>query len=169
MNDSQFYPNPIQYSLLQTPFAAVFDAPDGSSSDPDRHKVITDLVNDGVEPIFNHIPEEACVKAWMFLVPQLGFMPNMLSVKIALSAGISTKQDLLTIFSKNKDWIDQASFRGALGDFLEKNNTQLIPLSLVIGRQESTQKLVQVFYDPETAMKFIEKFKQAVEVNTNRK
>ena len=27
MNDSQFYPNPIQYSLLQTPFAAVFEAP----------------------------------------------------------------------------------------------------------------------------------------------
>lgn len=168
MNADQFYPNPIPYSLMETPFNAVFDAPDGSSSDPNWHKVISDLVNNGFEPIFNHISDEACVKAWLFLVEQLKLMPNMLSVKIALSAGISTKQDLLTIFSKNKDWIDQASFRGALGDFLEINNTQLIPLSLVIGRQESTQKLVQIFSDPESAMKFIEKFKQAVEVNTNR-
>ena len=106
MNDTQFYPNPIQYGLLQTPFAAVFDAPDGSSSDPNWRKVTTDLVDDGVEPMFNHISDEACVKAWMFLVEQLKFIPNMLAVKVTFSAGISSKEDLLKVFANNKNWID---------------------------------------------------------------
>jgi len=167
MNDSQFYPNPIQYSLLQTPFATVFDAPDGSSSDPNWFEVITELVNDGVEPTFNHISDEACVKAGLFLVEQLKLMPNMLAVKIALSAGISSKEDLLKVFENNKDWIDQADFRGALGDFLEINNTQLLPLSFVIGRQESTDKLFQIFSEYKTAMEYLEKENQKLREGLN--
>jgi hypothetical protein len=158
MNTSQFYPSPIAYSLLQTPFAAVFDAPDGSSTDPNWQQVISDLVNDGIEPIFNDISDEVCAKAWMFLVPQLGFLPNMLSVKITLSAGISSKEDLSTVFSTNKNWVDQASFRAALGEFLGIHNTQLLPLTSVIGRQENTKKLIQIFSNPETAMAYVESF-----------
>jgi len=156
MNNSQLYPNAIAYSLLNTPYAAIFDAPDGSSSNPDWQAVISSLVQDGAEPIFNDITDEICAKAWMLLVPQLGFMPNMLSVKIALSAGISSKEDLSTLFSTNKNWIDQASFRSALGNFLGIHNTQLLPLALVIGQQVNTQKLISIFSNPETAMTYIE-------------
>lgn len=156
MDTSQIYTSPVAYSLLQTPFAAVFDAPDGSSSNPNWQTVVSDLVKEGVEPIFNNISDETCAKAWMYLVPKLGFLPNVLSVKITLSAGISSKEDLSTVFSTSKNWLDQASFRAALGAFLGIHNTQLIPLAMVIVQQESTQKLIQIFSNPETAMTYIE-------------
>ena len=83
-------------------------------------------------------------------------MPNILSKKISLAAGVSTKEDILSVFSNNDKWIDQASFRGALGDFLGIHNTQLLPLSMVVGREEGTHKLIEIFSNPESAVRFLE-------------
>jgi hypothetical protein len=156
MNDSKFYQNAVSYSLSETPFSALFDAPDGSSSNPNWVQIVSEFVNNGDEPIFNHISDDACVNAWKFLFPQIGCMPNMLSVKIALASGVCTKEDILSIFIQGKGWIDQASFRGSLGEFLGIHNTQLLPLSMVIARQESTKKLFEIFSDPDSVIKYLE-------------
>jgi len=156
MNDSQFYPNAITYSLRDTPFATIFDALDGSSSKSNWSNLVSELIDSGVKPVFNIVSDDVCIKAWAFLLPQLGFMPNILSVKISLAAGICNKDDLLTVFSSNKNWIDQASFRGALGDFLGIHNTQLIPLSMAVGREEDTQKLFDIFSNSESVIKYFE-------------
>lgn len=156
MNDFNFYPNAIAYTLSGTRFSEVFDAPDGGSSNPNWVQLVSEFVNNGDEPIFNHISDDACVNAWKFLLPQLGYMPNMLSVKIALASGVCTKEDILSIFIQGKGWIDQASFRGSLGEFLGIHNTQLLPLSMVIARQESTKKLFEIFSDPDSVIKYLE-------------
>ena len=154
VSNKQLYQNPILYSLAGTEFSEVFDSPDGSSSDPKWHDLISELVSNGRKPIFNIIADEVCVKAWSFLLPHLGFMPNMLSVKISLAAGVANTDDMLSVFSTNNKWIDQASFRGALGDFLGIHNTQLLPLSMVVGREVSTQKLMETFSDHKSVMKY---------------
>jgi len=155
MNNSLYYPNVIPYNISETPFAAVFDAADGSSSNPEWYKAMSELVSNGVKPVFNSITDNMCAMAWVDLVPKLGFIPNILSIKIALAAGVCTKEDMLTVFASSKEWIDQASFRGALGDFLGIHNTQLLPLSMVIGREEATHKLMEVFFNPESAFQFL--------------
>lgn len=160
MNASVYYQNAIPFSLIGTPFESVFDAADGSSTDPNWHKVISQLVDDGAKPVFNsNVPDEACAQAWMDLFQHIGFMPNMLSVKISLAAGISLKEDLFSVSAKAKEWIDQASFRGALSDFLGIHNTQILPLSMVIGREEGTLKLLKTFSDPESAIIFMQEKK----------
>lgn len=156
MTNSQYYSNVVPYSISGTPFAVVFDAADGSSSNPEWHRALSELVSNGVKPIFNNISDNICAMAWVDLVPKLGFMPNILSIKIALAAGVCTKEDMLTVFASNKEWIDQASFRGALGDFLCIHNSQLLPLSMVIGQEENTQKLIEKFSNPESAVSFLE-------------
>ena len=157
MNASVYYQNAIPFSLAGTPFDAVFDAADGGSTDPDWYKAIDQLVNDGAKPVFNsNVPDEVCARAWMDLAEQLGFMPNIFSVKISLAAGICTKEDIVSVFSKNKEWIDQASFRGALSDFLGVHNTRIVPLSMVVGREVGTSKLIQTFSDPESTSIFMQ-------------
>ena len=156
MTNSQYHSDVLPYSISGTPFAEVFDAADGSSSNSEWHKALSELVSNGVKPIFNNISDNICAMAWVDLVPKLGFMPNILSIKIALAAGVCTKEDMLTVFASNKEWIDQASFRGALGDFLGIHNTQLLPLSMVVSREESTQKLIKIFSNPESAVRFLE-------------
>lgn len=156
MTDFQYYPNRIPYSISGTPFAAVFDSPDGSSSDPQWHEVISKLVSDGAKPSFNNVSDQTCAKAWMDLVPKLGFLPNILSIKITLAAGVSLKKDIESIFENNKNWIDQASFRGSLGDFLGIHNTQLVPLTMVVSMMKETKDLVHRFSDPEGAVRFLE-------------
>ena len=155
MTNSQYYSNVMPYSISGTPFASVFDAADGSSSNPEWYKAMSDLVSNGVKPIFNSISDKICATAWVDLIPKLGFMPNILSIKIALASGVCTKEDMLTVFANNKEWIDQTSFRGALGEFLRIHNTQLLPLSMVLGREEATHKLMEVFSNPESAFEFL--------------
>ena len=155
MTKFQYYSNGIPYSISGTPFAAVFDAADGSSSNPEWYTVMAELVSNGEKPIFNNVSDKTCAIAWIDLFKKLGFMPNILSVKISLAAGVSTKEDILTVFSSNDKWIDQASFRGALADFLGIHNTQLLLLSMVIGRDESTHKLIEIFSNPESAIKYL--------------
>jgi hypothetical protein len=156
MTNSQYYSNVMPYSISGTPFAAVFDAADGSSSNPEWYTVIGELVRNGVKPIFNNVSDQVCVIAWVDLFKKLGFMPNILSIKISLAAGISTKEDIFSVFSNHDKWIDQASFRGALGDFLGIHNTQLLPLSMVVSREESTQKFIKIFSNPESIATFLE-------------
>jgi hypothetical protein len=146
----------MPYSISGTPFAAVFDAADGSSSNPEWYTVIGELVRNGVKPIFNNVSDQVCVIAWVDLFKKLGFMPNILSIKISLAAGVSTKENIFSVFSSNEKWIDQASFRGALADFLGIHNTQLLPLSMVVSREESTQKLIKIFSNPESIATFLE-------------
>lgn len=156
MTNSQYYSSVMPYSISETPFAAVFDAPDGSSSNPEWYTVIEELVGNGTKPVFNNISDETCAIAWIDLFKKLGFMPNILSIKISLAAGVSTKENIFSVFSSNEKWIDQASFRGALGDFLGIHNTQLLPLSMVVSREESTQKLIKIFSNPESVATFLE-------------
>lgn len=156
MANTEYYPNAVQYSLKDTAYNAVYDAADGSSSNPEWYKAMSELVSYGVKPIFNSISDKICATAWVDLVPKLGIMPNILSIKIALAAGVCTKEDMLMVFASNKEWIDQASFRSALGNFLCIHNTQLLPLSLVIGQEESTQNLIEKFSNPESAVSFLE-------------
>ena len=103
MNASVYYQNAIPFSLIGTPFESVFDAADGSSTDPNWHKVISQLVDDGAKPVFNsNVPDEICAQAWLDLFRHLGFMPNMLSVKISLASGVFIKEDMLSVFAENK-------------------------------------------------------------------
>lgn len=156
MTNFKYYSNAMPYSISGTPFAAVFDAADGSSSNPEWYTVMGELVSNGAKPVFNNIPDTTCAIAWVDLFKKLGFMPNILSIKISLAAGVSTKEDILSVFSNNDKWIDQASFRGALGDFLGIHNTQLLPLSMVVSREEGTHKLIEIFSNPESAVRFLE-------------
>lgn len=155
MTNFKYYSNAIPYNISETPFATVFDAVDGSSSNPEWYAVMAELVSKGAKPVFNNISNETCAIAWIDLYKKLGFMPNILSIKISLAAGISTKEDILSVFSNNDKWNDQASFRGALGDFLGIHNTQLLPLSMVVGREEGTQKLMEIFSNTESAVRFL--------------
>ena len=159
MTNFKYYSSAIPYSISETPFAAVFDAPDGSSSNPEWYTVIEELIGNGAKPVFNNISDETCAIAWIDLFKKLGFMPNILSIKISLAAGVSTKEDILSVFSNNYKWIDQASFRYALGDFLGIHNSQLLPLSMVVGREENTEKLLKIFSSPESIAIFLKENK----------
>jgi len=159
MAKTEYYPNAVKYDLKDTAYNAVYDAADGSSTKPEWYKAMSELVSNGVKPVFNNISDKTCAIAWVDLFKKIGFMPNILSVKISLAAGVSTKEDLLSVFSNNDKWIDQASFRGSLGDFLGIHNTQLLPLSMVVSREESTQELIKIFSSPESIVTFLKENK----------
>jgi len=101
---------------------------------------------------YAHITDVNLCEAWLQYVLESSNFINPYYLKIAMAVGVTKQNDLIELFDPEvtKNWHDQASFRGALGSFLElpRGNTGLdiLPVANAIARDQNTIPMLKAYW-----------------------